>query len=1065
KLEHVGNAINQISKVFNDGYNELTKGSKVIRYQTPTSKVPLGGTPTTTAVGYEYCRLFTKDRPYYTFSELQKKDGNWRFRQSSYSVLDNTYNLNIAPMKSIGSTNTSTNIFRDGRVKKYMLSIENLAWRTSNRLGYRVEDLPACEIGPNGGRIMWFPPYDISFDDTNRAQWESHNFLGRTEPIYTYKNSERTGSLSFKIVVDHPSVLNTLIKKEINSLPTVTNEEVTKIVDSFFAGCLKYDPYDLLKRFKDGVFSLSDIFEIQNELNNITLDQYEKLSTQIPKGEPTNFVTTDINSNNKDTAVSEPIITPEEEESFGEILLFFDHDIPSNTNKDYSVIWEEYSQKLNGATYLNNWSSNNILSYVGNTILPNTTASFSLGDYIDTRISSGSQTISFFESEYDVYKNFKSSILKLLKEGYSVGFSVDGFASPVGKSTSNNSLSDRRVETIENDILNFEEGGDKISTYKNKLTISGSGFGASGIVLEPEYKDIDCGKRFKGGVDSIYSVQALFCRRAKISKFSKTAPPVETKKEEEKKGSEGAYNPSAGEENAQIPPDQQKPSFNVVGVDTDVPISKLKKKVTKKLLRKLFSECDYFEMIKETDPMIYDGIKQKIKHFQPTFHSITPEGLNSRLTFLNQCVMPGDTIPTAVQKGSTTTLAYNDVYNSAFGAPPICILRVGDFYHSKVLFDNISFKYVDSLLDINPEGIGVQPMIAEVTIGLKFIGGHGLAEPVNRLNNALSFNFYANTEIYDERATETDEYIKADLESEILNTIKEDLGLIEPGKDPDTNDNGNPIGTVENTYVDPAINNIVGIINYKKKMNELIDLTSTMVNNVKFNLFEVANTLNIGGLIYFTYKPNYSNAYIDFLNGTTNEFQVFGKQETLTERLEKLYSDTEKDIDDDLCPLFSGYKDNQDRLNLKNSDYRKIKRELKNILTENKTQWNSVLSERSTNIVNKTLNFIQIIDQMNFILTNKDGYLNSNNKYIMYNISGTTEIAPTTSSGTTYDELKNDTIKIGSDLSEFFNRLKLSQIIPDGEGKEYNDDYTFDVLFENESSKAEKRFFIIFSNT
>ena len=31
KLEHVGNAINQISKVFNDGYQELTKGSRVVR--------------------------------------------------------------------------------------------------------------------------------------------------------------------------------------------------------------------------------------------------------------------------------------------------------------------------------------------------------------------------------------------------------------------------------------------------------------------------------------------------------------------------------------------------------------------------------------------------------------------------------------------------------------------------------------------------------------------------------------------------------------------------------------------------------------------------------------------------------------------------------------------------------------------------------------------------------------------------------------------------------------------------------------------------------------------------
>ena len=47
-----------------------------------------------------------------------------------------------------------------------MLSIENLAWRTSRRPGLTYADLPESEKGPNGGRIMWFPPYDLSFDDS-----------------------------------------------------------------------------------------------------------------------------------------------------------------------------------------------------------------------------------------------------------------------------------------------------------------------------------------------------------------------------------------------------------------------------------------------------------------------------------------------------------------------------------------------------------------------------------------------------------------------------------------------------------------------------------------------------------------------------------------------------------------------------------------------------------------------------------------------------------------------------------------------------------------------------------
>jgi hypothetical protein len=54
--------------------------------------------------------------------------------------------------------------------------------------------------------------------------------------------------------------------------------------------------------------------------------------------------------------------------------------------------------------------------------------------------------------------------------------------------------------------------------------------------------------------------------------------------------------------------------------------------------------------------------------------------------------------------------------------------------------------------DLNPEGVGVQPMIANVSLSFKFIGGSTLSGPINKLQNALSFNYYANTHVYDARA-------------------------------------------------------------------------------------------------------------------------------------------------------------------------------------------------------------------------------------------------------------------------------------------------------------------------
>jgi hypothetical protein len=170
----------------------------------------------------------------------------------------------------------------------------------------------------------------------------------------------------------------------------------------------------------------------------------------------------------------------------------------------------------------------------------------------------------------------------------------------------------------------------------------------------------------------------------------------------------------------------------------------IKEGITKKILRYLFSECDYFEVIKETNPTVYDSFKDKIKYFNPAFHSMTPEGLNSRLTFLNQCMRQG---PSIYDKGANI-----QPQNLSFGRPPICILRIGDFFHTKIVINSLSITYDGPQFDLNPEGIGVQPMIATVQLSVNLIGGHSLDGPINRLQNGVSFNYYANTEIYEPRA-------------------------------------------------------------------------------------------------------------------------------------------------------------------------------------------------------------------------------------------------------------------------------------------------------------------------
>ena len=229
RRKHAGHAIDQTSKVFNDGYKDIGKGSgaKFI------DKALLGGVNAS-----EFCRSWTKDNPYYTFKNLQRSGGLMRGNKDS--VLTNTFNLNIAP--SLGGNIDDT--VDSKNVKKYMFSLENLAWRGAPEM----DSLPMSEKGPNGGRIMWFPPYDISISDTNSTQWSPTNFLGRTEPIYTYNSTERMGSLSFKIVVDHPSILNVIVDKELKGIPDQTADSV---VESFLAGCSEFDIYELADKYGD----------------------------------------------------------------------------------------------------------------------------------------------------------------------------------------------------------------------------------------------------------------------------------------------------------------------------------------------------------------------------------------------------------------------------------------------------------------------------------------------------------------------------------------------------------------------------------------------------------------------------------------------------------------------------------------------------------------------------------------------------------------------------------------------------------------------------------------------
>jgi len=161
------------------------------------------------------------------------------------------------------------------------------------------------------------------------------------------------------------------------------------------------------------------------------------------------------------------------------------------------------------------------------------------------------------------------------------------------------------------------------------------------------------------------------------------------------------------------------------------------------------NEFLYFKRIEQFDPLYRDKIKDKILYFDPSFHSITPVGFSNRLNFLEQCARQG---PSINNRKASDGRILNANSNLAFGRPPISVLRIGDFYHTRIAIEGVDLSYEPLIFDMNPEGIGVQPMIVDVTINFKYLGGSSLSGPITQLQNAVSNNYFANVEFYHNQA-------------------------------------------------------------------------------------------------------------------------------------------------------------------------------------------------------------------------------------------------------------------------------------------------------------------------
>jgi hypothetical protein len=530
-----------------------------------------------------------------------------------------------------------------------------------------------------------------------------------------------------------------------------------------------------------------------------------------------------------------------------------------------------------------------------------------------------------------------------------------------------------------------------------------------------------------------YSVAAMACRRVVLADIVVTEVPSDKPVViDEKPIINDTQNISTA------PKPKPKPTYRTEAT--------IKEGISKLILRRLLSECDYFDVIKQDVPMLYDSIQEKIKYFNPAFHSMTPEGLNSRLTFLNQCVRPGETIPVIGDKGQ---IVANDALNTSFGAPPVLVLRIGDFYNCKIIPKAVSFTYEPLVFDMNPEGIGIQPMIANVSLNFDIIGGMGLEKPVEELQNALSFNYYANTEIYDERAKWTDDSWKK-LDKQFFQSLIDEQPPVTKVDNQQTNTAGETIGQIQTTI--NGTSGQTGDITYMKIMDNLLDVSKNYIVNIVNQCESTIKSYNDGIWQLMCQEREYIDG--EFNMGTSSELVTIYGKSVYQSRVDELFTELINDISGGTNFIIAG-------LNSVFTDtkaVRSVTTNLTNYINTMKGDFSNGIEEISNKIVQQEQDMVQVFRKINYVTTLSDGVI-IDNKPKIYTITATEEVDRSDSreQADTFQEMVFDYHLVADRMNKYNEVLT---------GTDYDiitDNYTVPGGFTSSifSDLTDKRFFMV----
>lgn len=705
-----------------------------------------------------------------------KSASNGRDYLKANTVLGRNGRVTIAPKGDCGKINTE--------IKKCMFSIENLAWKDVPRnMGYISKE----QRGPNGGRIMWFPPYDLDFSESVQVDWNQSKFIGRGEPVFTYSNTTRQGQLSFVLLIDHPSIIDNIPKYNIKDGDTTEDGKYVEDEDvlRFFAGCQ--------------VPSLKKQIECPDDDPGSQQGNGDEPAEDIPTKDKSVHVKFYVYYPNNYSGNSVKISRDQWAQSGSSDRSWFEYILyGQNTILDDVVNGWGYETSASAGISFGNDSHHSEPVYAtckdwesgegklekddsGCKIYYKYRVDFDLHQKLHNRLPgqkefsrsgcSDPSTSNYYDSKTFQLNSSKSKLptdaTHTFQEIVRTMFSAnkDLFAplknvtndshayhvdenDPLLKAFKNKKITKVHIkagatkqDNPHTDLLAMRRARavkDLLITYGN---VDPDVFDNYEPVISPDLKDKTDINSLEAKLQRFASVDLWF-DDPEIVKLSETTHTTEGTVD----GAEGTgWHLVEDNEKELIFRDDIEPAVHVE--EGKKPVASAK--ITQPEMTRYETEAEYFRNIELTAPFVYRSIIEKFKYFNPAFHSMSPEGFNARLTFLQQCTRQGHTI-------SATDLSYaKTAGNLAFGRMPVCVLRIGDFINTKIIINSMSITYGaagNPQWDLNPEGIGVQPMYAKVQLGIVIIGGQSLEGPINRLQNAVSFNYYANTGVYDNRS-------------------------------------------------------------------------------------------------------------------------------------------------------------------------------------------------------------------------------------------------------------------------------------------------------------------------